>query len=129
MIRSYRDLDVWRVAILLAQEAHALAAEVPRVEAGGLADQLRRSSLSVSANIAEGNGRARTAQYRHFLSIARGSLNETESHLLAAVELGHVPPARADIALQLVARVGRMLTALDQALAGRQQRDARRRVR
>lgn len=115
-IRSYRDLVVWRRSIELAAECHRIAAEWGKRDGFGLARQVRRSSASVHANIAEGNGRFGRGEYVRFLGIANGSLRETESHLLLAVELGLCSADRIAHALHLGDETGRMLTALARRL-------------
>ena len=111
-IRSYRDLIVWRRAIELAAECHRIAAEWRGRDRFGMGSQLRRSSASVHANIAEGNGRFSRGEYVRFLGIANGSLRETESHLYLAVELGFCSEDRIAHALRLADETGRMLTML-----------------
>jgi four helix bundle protein len=115
-IRSYRELVVWRRAIELAAECHRMAAEWGRRDRFGLGSQVRRSSASVHANIAEGNGRFHRADYLRFLGIAHGSLRETESHLLLALELELVTSDRIARAMQLSEETGRMLLALARRL-------------
>jgi four helix bundle protein len=119
-IRSYRELVVWRRAIELAAECHRIAAEWGRRDRFGMGSQLRRSSASVHANIAEGNGRFSRGEYVRFLGIANGSLRETESHLLLAVELGLCSEDRIARALQLAEETGRMLLVLARRLRGTQ---------
>ena len=115
-VRSYRDLVVWRRAIEFAAECHHVAAEWARNDRFGLGSQIRRSSASVHANIAEGNGRFGRGEYLRFLGIANGSLRETESHLWLAVELGLCTDERIAHALHLGDETGRMLTALARRL-------------
>ena len=85
-IKSFRDLLVWQKAIQFAKEVYKVTCGFPRDERFGLTSQLRRAAVSVSSNIAEGHAR-QGREFRHFLSIARGSLAEAESQLLLAVEL------------------------------------------
>jgi four helix bundle protein len=115
-IRNYRDLDVWKRAVELAIVCHALAARLPAVERYGLADQLRRAAVSVPANIAEGNGRESRRSYRHFLSIAAGSLAEIDTHLELIERIGYVSASELVPARTLVDRVARMLTMLRRSL-------------
>src|SRR5712691_1724129 len=83
-IRSYRDLEVWRVAMDVAVACYRTTAKFPREEIYSLTAQIRRAASSVSANIAEGYGRETTASFIQFLRIAQGSLKELETHLLLA---------------------------------------------
>ena len=108
---SYKKLDVYRCAI----ELLALVAEVLEILSRGkgnaaLADQLKRAALSVPLNIAEGAGRATTAdQSKHYV-IARGSTMECGAIFDAALVLQLVDAERADRAEQLVMRLVGMLT-------------------
>jgi four helix bundle protein len=61
-IESYRDLDVWQVAMPLAQESYLLTARFPKDEMYGMAGQIRRAAVSIPANIAEGHGRDQTGK-------------------------------------------------------------------
>lgn len=67
--------------------------------------------MSVPANIAEGNARASVKEYAHFLSVAKGSLMETETFLLLAVRLGYIADHEAEEALALIVEFSKMLTA------------------
>lgn len=74
MLQSYRELLVWQKAMELALLAYRLTEGFPRRELYGLAAQIKRASVSVPSNIAEGYGRGSRKEYLQFLSIAQGSL-------------------------------------------------------
>lgn len=88
MPTSYRDLDVWKVSILLIAEAYRVTAKLPPDERFGLTAQIRRSAVSIACNIAEGYGRATRGEYLNQLSVARGSLNELETLAVVCRTLG-----------------------------------------
>ena len=111
-IRSYRDLKVWQHGLRLASECYRLSQPWPRSELYGLTSQLRRAATSIPANIAEGHGLGTRAAYVHHLRIARGSLRETETHLLVAEEVGVAARGSSALALTLCDEQGRMLHAL-----------------
>jgi four helix bundle protein len=114
-IRSFRDLVIWQKAIQLAKEVYTLTRAFPREELFGLTSQLRRAVVSVSSNIAEGHAR-QGREFKHFLSIARGSLAEVESQLSLAVELGYLKlDALADV-LGLASEIRRMAASLTRKL-------------
>jgi four helix bundle protein len=87
-VKSYKDLDVWRRAIEFAVMVYRLSAQFPADERFGLTSQIRRAAASIATNIAEGAERAGTREFLHFLSIASGSLAETETFLILAEQLG-----------------------------------------
>ncbi len=112
MISSYKDLLVWQRSMDLVEKVYRLTAVYPSSEQWGLVSQLRRSSVSVPSNIAEGYGRQSTGDYRHFLSIARGSLLEIETQLLLSQRLNFLDTAAAPPLLNQVDEINKMLTAL-----------------
>ncbi len=115
-INSYRDLDVWQNAMTVAEACYELTRPFPREEAFGMTSQIRRSAVSVAANIAEGHGRESTVSFIQFLRIAQGSLKELETHLILA---GRVGLASKDAAAALVERceaVGRQVRGLIRSL-------------
>ena len=116
MIRSYRDLKMWQAGMDLVEQIYGLTRQFPRYEIYGLSQQARRAALSVPSNIAEGHARQSTKEYLQHVSIALGSLAETETQLLAAVRLGYADAADAEPALVLAQSVGKMLRALQKSL-------------
>jgi four helix bundle protein len=92
---SFREMPVWKEAMSIAEEVFHSTAGLPRSEDYGLTSQLRRSALSISANLAEGYGRDHSKDKIHLYVIARGSANETQSHLEYAQRVGYI-----DVAVQ-----------------------------
>jgi four helix bundle protein len=118
-VTHYRDLIVWRRAMELAEEVYGLSRLFPVTEKYGITSQILRSAVSVPANIAEGHARSGAREFLHFLSIASGSLAETETLLLLASRTGMVPELRVAHAMALADEVGRMVAALKKRLADR----------
>ncbi len=79
---SFEDMNVWKLAMEIAERVFHLTSKLPRSEDYGLTSQIRRSALSISANIAEGYGRSTSLDKKRFYIIARGSVFETKSHLI-----------------------------------------------
>jgi len=73
-MRNYRNLEVWKLGILLVKEIYALSNNFPNDEKFGLSSQIKRAAVSIPSNIAEGYGRGSDKDFRRFLLIARGSL-------------------------------------------------------
>ncbi len=115
-IKSYRDLEVWKLGMQLAKDGYFLTRPFPKEELFGMTSQIRRSASSIPANIAEGNGRDNRGDYIHFLRIAQGSLKELETHLLLSTEVGLSATNNIDPLLMNCDRLGRMLRSLIRAL-------------
>src|ERR1700753_2053306 len=88
MAESFRDLICWIRAIQLSVAIYNLTDEFPHDNLFALPNQLRRAGVSVASNIAEGYGRTSSGEYKHFLGMARGSLNEVQTQLVITRELG-----------------------------------------
>jgi four helix bundle protein len=112
MGRSYRDLVAWQKAMKFVAEIYAVTQRFPGEERYGLTNQLRRASVSVPSNIAEGQARFSQKEFHHFLSQARGSLVEIETQLLIARDLKYLQPAKADNMLAIADELGRILNGL-----------------
>lgn len=115
-ITSYKDLEVWQAGMDLAGEVYRLTRQMPRHEEYRLSAQLIRATASVPANIAEGFMRGTRKDYANFVSIARGSLAETETFLLLVQRLELASAPSVELALDQASRVGQMLTKLRQRL-------------
>ena len=124
-VRNYRDLVVWKRAVDFVVEVYRISAGFPREERFGLTAQLRRASVSVSANIAEGSGRATSRDFLNFLSHARGSLKEAESMLFVAQRLEFVRAPDCTEALRLADEASRMLAGLRASIAKRNRKPLR----
>ena len=103
----------------LAADIYRLSRSWPRDEVYGLTSQARRAAAAIPANIAEGYGRQSTASYAQFLKIARGSLNELETHLLLAERVGLTKPGSCADTLQQVDQLGKMLGGLIRSVSKR----------
>jgi four helix bundle protein len=118
-LKNYRELDVWNVAIELVVELYRVTAMWTSDERFGLTSQVRRAASSIPANIAEGYGRSHRGDYLRFLSIARGSLAELETHLIVAAKVGVANRDSLLTAWELTQRVGQMLSATSRSLQNR----------
>ncbi|MBA2245895.1 MAG: four helix bundle protein [Gemmatimonadetes bacterium] len=108
----YRELTVWRKAMDLAKEVYRLAPLLPREETYGMRSQITRAAASIPANIAEGWARESSREKAQFLSIAQGSLAETETFLTLCEEIGWFPAKETELLRSLLTEVGKMLTTL-----------------
>ena len=89
-MNSYKDLIVWQKSLILTKEVYRITEGFPKSEMYGLSNQLRRASVSVMSNIAEGFSRRTFKEGQQFLSMAFGSTSEIESQLILAHELGFI---------------------------------------
>ena len=87
-IKSYKDLLIWQKGINIVVLVYKIVESFPKEELSALSNQLKRASVSVPSNIAEGYGRNSEKSFSHFLDISRGSLFEIETQLIIAKELG-----------------------------------------
>jgi four helix bundle protein len=111
-IGGYRDLLVWQKAMLLVTAVYRSSGSWPKEEQYGLTSQLRRAAVSVPANIAEGQGRTGTREFAHHLSIANGSLHETETLIFVAHNVRFIDQPTCDELLRQSSEVGRLLNGL-----------------
>ena len=116
-INTYKDLIVWQKAMDLAETVHRLSQSFPKEELYGLTSQLRRAAVSVPSNIAEGQARQSTAEFKNFLSISHGSLAEVETQLLLAIRFKYLTSQQAAAALSLREEISKMLSSLRSKLA------------
>ena len=120
-IDSYKDLRVWQMGVEVVQECYELTRKFPKEELFGMTSQIRRASVSVPANIAEGYGRDSRGEYVQFLRIAQGSLKELETHLIVAEKV-QLAAAESTSPLQSKCdEIGKMLRALIRALQTRKE--------
>jgi four helix bundle protein len=115
-INSYRDLQVWQKAIALSVACYRLTSTFPKDELYGMTSQIRRSSASIPANIAEGHGREHTRSFVQFLRVAQGSLKELETHLYLAEKVGLTSSSDLEPMFAASEELGRMLRALIRTL-------------
>jgi four helix bundle protein len=109
MAQDARDLIVWQRAIQLTVGIYTLTRSFPKDELYGLTSQMRRASVSVASNIAEGRGRLNPAEFRQFLGIAQGSIFELRTQLVVARQLEMGEGKALDKAENLSEEVSKML--------------------
>ena len=106
---DYRTLAAWRKAYQLSLRIYEATRCIPIEERYGLTSQMRRASVSVVANIAEGAGRATDPEFLRFVRIARGSLQELICEARLSMDLGYLPKSSATELLTEANEVGRLL--------------------
>ena len=111
-MNSYRDLIVWQKSMNLVTLLYQLTKQFPDDEKFGLTSQIKRSSVSIPSNIAEGYGRSSRKEYVRFLEIARGSLYEFQTQLEIATNLNFIDIVATKEIFELGIEVEKMLNSL-----------------
>lgn len=111
-VRSYKDLVAWQKSMALVAEVYRASQKFPKEEIFGLMGQMRRAVVSVPSNIAEGHARTSRKEFQYFLSNARGSLAELETHLIIAHQLTYLNEPTVNQLLGRLEEVGRILNGL-----------------
>jgi len=115
-LRPHENLEVWQKAIEFAVMIYERTKQFPWDERFGLTSQIRRASVSIPANIAEGAARQSDKEFLHFLAIAQGSCSEVETEILLAAKLGFLPqPDYVELKAEADS-IGRMLVGLSKHL-------------
>lgn len=115
-LKSYRDLKVWQKSMDLTQMIYIHTASLPNEEMFGLTSQMRRASVSIAANIAEGQARNSTGEFLQFLGIAKGSLAELETLIILSNNLNYISKETSTTLLELSVEISKMLFALQKSL-------------
>ena len=118
-INSYRDLRVWQVGMDLVEQIYRATQGFPSHEIYGLTSQIRRASVSIPSNIAEGHAREHTQEYLHHLSMAQASLAELETQIEIAKRLKYISDTQANPLFEQTKLLGRQLYSLRNALLKR----------
>ena len=116
MVQSFRDLQVWQRCMELAIVIYRLTREFPRDELYGLSSQMRRAVVSIPSNIAEGQARNSTGEFRQFLGVARGSNSELQTQIQIASRLQFGDAKLLSEADGLAHEVGKMLFSMLESL-------------
>ena len=113
---KFEEIQAWQKAKDLTLLIYQKTAEEKFAKDYGLKDQIRRASVSIMANIAEGHGRRTNAEFANFLNIARGSAAEVQSHLYIAFGLNYINQKDFDELYQTLTEISRMTLSLAQYL-------------
>ena len=111
-ITTYRQLNIWKMGIELVKDIYKLTEKFPAKETYGLIAQMRRSSISIPTNVAEGFRRYHNKEYKQFLYISSGSCAELETQLTISKELKYLQESDETRLLEKLDHIGRMISAL-----------------
>ena len=116
MIKTHKDLDVYKLSITLVTDLYNVTKKFPKEELFSLTSQIRRSAISIPSNIAEGSARYHLKEFKQFLYIALGSASELETQLLIALNLKFMNNEDYKILLNKLTPVSKMLQGLIKSL-------------
>ncbi len=111
-IKDYRDLEIWKRSMDLVEAIYEMTRAMPKEEVYGLTAHVRKTSVSIPSNIAEGFSRWHTKEYRQFLFVALGSCAELNTQILIAARLKFLDPDKIVAVSQEIDVVSRMIMAL-----------------
>ncbi len=111
-VKKFSDLEAWKTSHKLAIEIYGVTKDFPKEELFGITNQMRRASVSISSNIAEGFSRKTLRDKSQFYTIAKGSLTELESQLLLAKDIKYLSEVKFGELHLLVQQAGKLLTGL-----------------
>ena len=111
-IRTYRDLGMWQKSINMVTEIYRVTKHFPKQQTFGLVLQIKKSSISIPCNIAEGYGRYSNKEFIRFLSIAIGSLSEMQTQPQISLNLGYISVDNYQILNENSREIERMLSSL-----------------
>ena len=110
--KSYRELAVWQKGIELVKGVYLLSEGFPQREIYGLTNQIRRAAVSIPSNIAEGQARGHTPEFRRYLQIALGSLAEVDTQLELAIQLSFISQQDSVKVADIIVELRKMLYGL-----------------
>ncbi|HCC05911.1 TPA: four helix bundle protein [Candidatus Nomurabacteria bacterium] len=111
-MKTYKDLIVWQKAYSLAVSIYKITKVFPVNEIYGLTSQLRRASVSIASNLAEGSKRGTKKDFAQFIRIAQGSTAEIETQLMIAKEIDYLNEKDFNLLMDELNQISRMLTGL-----------------
>ena len=115
-MRNFKELEIWKIGFEIALESYRLTREFPDEEKFGLISQMRRASVSIPSNIAEGCGRSSDKDFTRFLGVSMGSSFELETQTLIANELDFIPTTSLKDYLELLDKFQRKTNAFMNAI-------------
>ncbi len=115
-MNNFRELNVWKKAVTLATKIYKVTENYPKEEIYGLTSQIRRCTVSISSNIAEGAGRRTKKDFRHFLDMATGSCYELETQLTISKNLDYIGKNEYKVLKSKLTEIQKMMYALTKSL-------------
>ncbi len=111
-METHKDLRVWQQSIEMVTSIYMLTQTFPKEELFGLVSQMRRASVSVPSNIAEGYARGTDKEKLHFLRVSSGSMSEVETQLMLSLNLGYIYQEKYNELAEAISSIWKQLNAL-----------------
>ena len=111
-IKNYQELNIWKRSVEIVIEIYNTSKNFPKEELYGLTSQIRRASVSIPSNIAEGFNRYHNKEFRQFLYVSLGSCAEVETQLFIAQRLNYVDQEKAPKLIKELGEIGKMINNL-----------------
>lgn len=116
MLKSYKELEIWKKGINLVKLIYNICIKFPKDETFGLTSQIKRAVVSIPSNIAEGYARNSTNEYIYHLCVARGSLAEVDTQLHIAIVLNFISLKETELIFVQIDEIQKMLSVIIQKL-------------
>lgn len=110
-LSSYKELNVWKKSMAMAEKVYLATVNFPKEETYGLTSQIRRSAVSVPSNIAEGHSRT-TKEFMQFIRVSIGSISEMETQMILANKLGYLKPQDFEQIVVMIDELDKMLRSM-----------------
>jgi four helix bundle protein len=107
-MNNYKELKIWQMSMDLVEKVYKLTLGFPSEEKYGLVSQIQRSAVSIPSNISEGAGRNSNKEFKNFLGIANGSINELSTQLELSVRVGYIKEENIFEILELLTQIQKM---------------------
>jgi len=117
MVKTHKDLDVWKQSIDFVTEIYRITEGFPKSELYGLTSQIRRAAISIPSNIAEGATRNHKTEFRLFLFVSLSSAAEIETQLIISGKLNYLEPKVQEDLIQILNSISRMLQGLIKSIS------------
>jgi len=115
-VNKFKDLKIWQKAVDLSVKVYEITRNFPKDEVYGLTSQMRRSSVSIASNVAEGSGRNSKKEFEQFLSIAYGSCSELETQMIISERNGFITKEALSSIQEEILEIQKMNWALKRSL-------------
>jgi len=115
-MHNFRELKIWQKGRGLVKDVYLITQTFPKEELYALTSQVRRSSISIPSNIAEGCGRGSNAQLSHFLDVAQGSSCELETQIILSYDLGFLDETQTETITEKINEIQKMIRGFKDSL-------------